>query len=39
MTWENFVVLSKQYNNLPASDNNPPVIADYQQQFKKLWNK
>jgi ribose transport system substrate-binding protein len=39
MTWENFVLWSKEYNNLPPSDNNPPVIANYQDQFKKLWGK
>jgi ABC-type sugar transport system substrate-binding protein len=37
--WENFVLWSKDYNNLPSSSNNPPVIANYQAQFKKLWGK
>ena len=37
--WEDFVLWSKDYNNLPSSSNNPPVIASYQDQWKKLWNK
>jgi ABC-type sugar transport system substrate-binding protein len=37
--WENFVLWSKDYNNLPSSSNNPPVITTYQAEWKKLWNK
>jgi ABC-type sugar transport system substrate-binding protein len=35
--WAGYVVWSKDYNNVPQQSNNPPYIADYQQQFKKLW--
>jgi ribose transport system substrate-binding protein len=37
-TWEDFVLWSKDYNNVPTTTN-PPEIADYQAQFKKLWGK
>lgn len=35
--WQNYVLWSKQYGNVPTSVNNPPCIADYKTQFEKLW--
>jgi ABC-type sugar transport system substrate-binding protein len=37
--WQDFVLWGKEFNNLPDATDNPPVIADYQAQFKKLWGK
>jgi ribose transport system substrate-binding protein len=37
--WQDWQVWSKDYDNVPEDVDNPPVIADYQEQFKKLWNK
>jgi ABC-type sugar transport system substrate-binding protein len=39
MDFNYFVLWSKDYNNVPSTTTNPPVIADYQTQFKKLWAK
>jgi ABC-type sugar transport system substrate-binding protein len=36
--WQNYVLWSKQYGNVPTSVNNPPCIADYKAQFQKLWH-
>jgi ribose transport system substrate-binding protein len=36
--FQNAVVWSKDFGNVPASGNPfPPVVKDYQAQFKKLW--
>ena len=37
--WEDFVLWSKDYDNLPSNVKTTPVVADYQDQFKKLWGK
>jgi len=35
---QHFVLWSKDFNNIPASgDPFPPLVKDYQQQFKQLW--
>jgi ribose transport system substrate-binding protein len=36
--WQNYVLWSKAYNNVPTQVDNPPCIADYETQFKKLWH-
>ncbi len=37
--WQDWEVWSKDYGNVPKNADNPPVIADYKQQFLKLWGK
>jgi ribose transport system substrate-binding protein len=37
--FQNFVIWSKDFNNVPASAENPPAVQSYQDQFKKLWGK
>jgi ribose transport system substrate-binding protein len=38
--WQKFVLWSKsEFNNVPASPENPPVVGSYESQFKKLWGK
>lgn len=38
-TWNPFVIWSKSFDNVPTDPNNPPVIPDYQEQFKALWGR
>jgi ABC-type sugar transport system substrate-binding protein len=33
----NWVIWSKDYNNLPSDTKNPVIVEGYQDQFKKLW--
>jgi ABC-type sugar transport system substrate-binding protein len=37
--WQPFVIWSNDFDNVPEDANNPPIIPDYQEQFKALWGK
>jgi hypothetical protein len=36
--WENYVIWSNDYNNVPKNVTNPPCIANFKQQFEALWH-
>jgi ribose transport system substrate-binding protein len=38
-SFQRWMIWSKDYNNVPSQQVAPPVVADYQAQYKKLWGK
>lgn len=37
--WQDHVIWSKDFGNVPEQKDNPPVVADHEAQFRKLLRK